>query len=255
MDPSFLGVPDVDVWLFAGLAVAAFITTFLGATTGTAGGVALLAVMALFFPPIILVPVHTFVQLGAGISRAIIMWQFVLRSTLVPFLIGAVIGATAGAQIFITLPTGILQGLIGISIVFFTWVPRFSRLGGERGRFFIVGAVATFFGMFVSATGSLVAAFTAGASPNRRNLLATQGALMVMVHTTKIVAFAILGMAVARYTPLILVMIAAAASANWVGSRVIGHIPEKSFRIIFKIFVTVVATRLFWAAGVELGLI
>lgn len=255
MEASFLGVPNVDVWVFFGLTAAAFITTILGATLGTAGGLALLAFMALFFPPVVLVPVHTVVQLGAGISRAVFMWRYVLQGTLIPFLIGAAVGAAVGAQLFISLSTGVLQGLIGSMVLLLTWAPQISRVGRESYRFLVIGFIATLVGMFVSATGTLVSAFLAGASPDRRNLVATQGAQLVIVHTAKLMAFGFLGLAIASYTPLILAMIAAAVAANWLGSRVIVLVSEKSFRVIFRILISLLALRLLWVAAGEMGLI
>ena len=100
MDPNFLGVPDVSAQLFGLLSLAAVLTTLIGILTGSAGGLALLAVMAMFFPPVVLVPIHTFVQLGVGSSRTLLMWRHVMKGTLIPFLIGAVIGALLGAQFF-----------------------------------------------------------------------------------------------------------------------------------------------------------
>ena len=37
MEPGFLGVPDVDAAIFAGLALTAFCTAFIAGVTGTAG--------------------------------------------------------------------------------------------------------------------------------------------------------------------------------------------------------------------------
>ncbi|MFM1816154.1 MAG: hypothetical protein RLZ98_2849, partial [Pseudomonadota bacterium] len=64
LEPGFLGMPDVSGWLFAGMTFAAFATTYIAFVTGTAGGLMLLVVMAPYFPPAILVPLQTTVQLG-----------------------------------------------------------------------------------------------------------------------------------------------------------------------------------------------
>ena len=105
------------------------------------------------------------VQLGAGASRALLMRRYVMRGTLLPFFLGAVLGAAAGAQIFITLPTAALQGIIGGSILLLIWMPKIARIGAERRRFAAVGFAASFLGMFVSASGAMIAPFVASASP------------------------------------------------------------------------------------------
>ena len=51
MEANFLGVPDVPLWLFIFLSITTIATTVLGMLTGTVGGLGLLAVMAIFFPP------------------------------------------------------------------------------------------------------------------------------------------------------------------------------------------------------------
>ena len=151
MDAPFLGMPGVDGWLLRGLAAASFVTTFLSVTMAVGGGLMLLAILAMFFPPAVLIPVHTLVQLGVGTSRVLLMWRYVLRDTVAPFTIGALLGAAAGAQIFITLPAALLYGVLAVFIVTVTWVPNLGRFGPERGRFALLGLSATFLGIFVSA--------------------------------------------------------------------------------------------------------
>jgi uncharacterized protein len=254
IDAQFLAVPGIDGWIFSGLGLAAFATTFIGAVTGTAGGLALLAIMAMVFPPDILIPVHTVVQFGAGVSRAVIMWRHVLRATLAPFVIGAALGAALGAQVFVSLPPGILQGVIGFFILILAWLPRFARLGPETRRFAVLGFGATFLGMFVSATGTLVSPFIASASPDRRNHVATQGALMSIVHVMKLIAFGILGMAISAYVPLIIIMLGGAVAGNWVGHKALDHMPERLFRIFFQVLLTGLALRLLWVGAADSGL-
>jgi uncharacterized membrane protein YfcA len=251
MDPNFLGVPDVSAQLFGLLSLATVFTTLIGILTGSAGGLALLAIMAMFFPPVVLVPIHTFVQLGVGCSRAFLMWRDVMKGTLLPFSIGAVIGASLGAQFFINLPTALLQGLIGIMIIILTWLPSFTVVGSLGWRFLGVGFIATFIGMFVSATGTIVSTFLAGSSENRKNHASTLGALMALCHLAKLVTFGVLGVALGKYLPLILAMICCAFLGNFIGRYFLNKMPEHWFRIIFKVFMTALALRLLFVAGKE----
>src|SRR5262249_60502753 len=86
---DILVTPEVGPWLFVGLTAASFATAFIAVFTGAAGGVILLALMATVMPPTVVIPVHTVVMLGTGITRAMIMWRFRLRGTMVPVSIGA----------------------------------------------------------------------------------------------------------------------------------------------------------------------
>ncbi len=248
IEAPFLGMPDVDLWLLLGLSAVSFVTTFVSIAFAMGGGMMLLVILAIFFPPAALIPIHTMVQLGVGTSRIVLMWRYILRDTVLPFTIGATIGAVAGAQIFISLPTELLQGILGVFIVTVTWLPHLGRFGPERGRFALLGGAATFLGIFVSATGTLVSPFIAAASPDRRNHSATLEALMTIVHIMKIIAFGTLGVSLGAYLPLVAAMVTTAALGSWAGRAVLNRIEETWYRLAFKVMMTILALRLFWVA-------
>ncbi|MBX9740557.1 MAG: sulfite exporter TauE/SafE family protein [Beijerinckiaceae bacterium] len=250
---NFLGTPDIGPLLFFGLTAASFVTAFVGVFTGTAGGVVLLALMAMVMPPAVLVPIHTVVQLGSGISRTIIMWRYVMRSTLLPFVIGSIIGAALGAKTFVALPTNWLLAIIGTFILVVTWMPSLGRIGAEKGRFGVLGFLATFMGVFVSATGTFISPFIASAAPDRRNHVATQGALMISVHVAKLMAFSFIGFTIGAYLPLMAAMIATGSVGNWLGEKALERTQEKRFRTILKLVLTLLACQLLFRAISEAG--
>jgi uncharacterized membrane protein YfcA len=255
METGFLGVPDVDGLIFLGLALTSLCAAFVTGVTGAAGGLLLLGILALVFPPSVLIPVHTVVMLGDSVSRSAILWRHILRAVLLPFFIGAVIGAAVGGQIFVSLPAATLQTILGIFIIVFTWMPKMASGGSLRGRFGLVGFTATFVGMFVSATGSLVGPFVAAACTDRRELIGTFSAVMGLVHLCKLVAFGLLGVTLASYLPLMAAMLATGAIGNLVASRVLNRIPEQAFRLLFRVILTALAIRILWLAAVSAELI
>lgn len=255
MEAGFLGVPDVDGLIFAGLSVASLFTAFIVAVTGSAGGLLLLGTLALVFPPAILIPIHTVVLVGDNISRVVLLRRHILRAALLPFFIGAAAGAALGGQIFVTLPTATLQLILGVFILLFTWMPKMASTGSLRGRFGMIGFIATFVGMFVSATGALVAPFVGAASKDRQELVGTFSAVMAMVHLCKLMAFGLLGVTMAPYLPLMGAMVLTAVIGNMVGSRVLKRVPEDAFRLVFKIVLTALALRILWLAAGNAGLV
>ncbi len=236
--------PDVGPLLFAGLSLASFATAFIGVFTGTAGGVILLAIMALVMPLSALIPVHTVVQLGSGVTRSIIMWRHVMRWTLAPFIAGAALGAAAGAKVFVSLPPATLQIILATFILIVTWMPKLGRIGARGGRFLALGFVSTFVGVFVSATGTLVAPFVASVAPDRRNHAATVGALMTFVHIAKMIAFGALGFSIGRYALLMAAMILTGALGNWVGEVALEYTSERRFRLILQLTLSALALNL-----------
>src|SRR5262249_47842529 len=178
MDASFLGTPDTDVWLFAGLVAASLLASYFSIVAGTAGGLMLLVLMASFYPPAVLIPMHTLIQLGSGGARVFSMWKWVLKPVVLPFALGCAVGAVAGARLFVSLPQGVLLGVLGAFVLLITWAPHLGRFGPERGRFALLGFFVTLLGVFVSATGTIVSPFVASASADRRNHVSTLAALM-----------------------------------------------------------------------------
>ena len=250
---DFLGTPDIGPLLFGSLMLASFATAFIGVFTGAAGGVVLLGLMAMVLPPLALIPVHTVVMLGTGVTRTMIMWRHVMRPAVLPFMVGSVIGAVAGARVFVALPTTSLQLILGGFILLVTWMPNLGRFGAVRGRFAVLGFFTTFLGVFVSATGSLLAPFMASATPDRRVHVATMGALMTIVHLAKIAAFGFIGFAIASYAPLMAAMIATGAAGNWVGEVALLRTSEQRFRLVLQIALTLLGLRLVWGAAADAG--
>src|SRR5258705_13078434 len=95
---DFLGMPDVSPYVFFGLTAASLVTSFLGISTGAAGGLLLLALMASVLPPAVLLPIHTVVQLGSGITRTPMLGRHLMPGTPPPHLIGPILGAAAGPK-------------------------------------------------------------------------------------------------------------------------------------------------------------
>ena len=240
----FLGMPGINFWLFSGLSIASMVTAFVGAVAGTAGGLILIAIMAFIFPPSLLIPLHTLVQLGASSSMLISRWQYFIRGTLLPFCVGTAFGGILGGRIFITLSETTISLILGVGMLILVWIPTIARFGPEKGRFVFVGFITTFLGVFISATGSLLAAFTAAAATDRRNHIATLGGLMSIVHITKLIVFGVLGVEFGTYAPLIISMIATSWVGVFLGGLVLDKIEERYFRILFQTILTILSIRL-----------
>jgi uncharacterized protein len=241
-------VPGVSPWTFVGLTVLSFFTAAFGVVAGLGGGVFLLAVMATIFPPATLIPLHGAVLFGSNVSRAIIMRAHVLKHLVPAFAAGAAVGGVVGGQLVVALPTPTLQIILAIFIIYVCWAPSPpAASAGSRGRFVVLGFAGMFLGMFIGSSGSVVAPFVAAACPDRRQFVATHALLMSMVHGLKIAVFGLLGFALADYLPLLVAMIATAFLGNMFGRQVLNHMPERFFRRVFQIVLTLLAIRLLYS--------
>jgi uncharacterized protein len=241
-------VPDVSPMMFFGLTALAAFTSGFGVVAGLGGGVLLLGVMALVFPPATVIPLHGMVQFGTSIGRIVLMRRYVLTAPLAAFAAGALIGAGIGGQLVVSLPTALLQAILGGFLLYVCWAPRVVGVRLSRRKFFFLCAAGALLSMFVGATATILAPFVVGVSPDRRHYVATQGALMIMVHGLKAVAFGLLGFAFGPYLPLLAAMVAAGFAGTWVGSRLLDHMPERLFRTIFRVVLIVLAVRLLYGA-------
>lgn len=240
--------PGLTPWVFALMCAVSVLGSTIATTLGLGGGALVMAVMALNFPPAVLVPVHGVVQAGSNINRVILMRKQVLLHLLPVFVAGSVVGALFGARLVISLPVSLLQMVLAVFILYAAWAPRFSGGAVSKVKFFLVGAVGSFVTMFVGATGPLIAPFAAAASPDRRRVIATHAAFMSVQHGFKIIAFGVLGFSFWPYVPLLVAMIACGFLGTLIGRRILNRLPERSFRIGFRVVLSLLALKLFSGA-------
>lgn len=244
----FATVPDVSPWGAVGFYVLSFFTAGITTVAGLGGGLLLIGALAAVYPPSVVIPIHGIIQIGSNGGRALVMYRHIMVRFVPPFVAGSVIGVVAGANVFVALPTAVLQAILGSFILFILWGPRIGGLRPNRRTFFGLGIAATFASLFVGVTGPLFAPFLAVASGDRREVVSTHASMMVMLHIFKITAFSVMGFAFAPYAGLVVGMIATGFIGTLTGRYLLYRIPERAFRIAFKAVMTLLALRLLWQA-------
>jgi uncharacterized protein len=239
--------PGLSDWTALGLVALSFLTSLITATFSLGGGSLLIAAMTLVLPPVVVVPVHGFVQLGSNAGRAAVMrehiqWRFILWVTL-----GAVLGSVAGGRFAYLLPERWFAAAIGVFVLVTTWLPQPKIIAESRVAQFVGGAVVSALGMVVGAAGPLVAAFVRGIA-DRRQLVATHAMLNAFQLAIKVIVFVAMGFAFGQYLPLIFLMLVAGFAGTTVGSRLLNHVPENIFRLAFRVLLSLVALGLIWRA-------
>lgn len=240
---TFLLPAGVD-WVLALVLIGlSFFTSMITATFSLGGGLLMVAVLALVFPPAVVVPVHGAVQLGSNAGRALvqrahIQWHLILWISL-----GAVVGVIVGGQFAYLLPEHLFTLIIGVFVLITAWLPQPKIVGENRVVQFIGGAVISALSMVVGPTGPLIATFIKGLA-DRRQLVATHAMLMTVQNLLKVITFTALGFAFAAYLPLVAAMIVAGFGGTAIGSHILLKVPESVFRVGFKIVLTIVALDL-----------
>jgi uncharacterized membrane protein YfcA len=239
-------LPDgVGAGAAAFLVAASFFTSALTAAFGLGGGLAMLALLGLFVPVAALIPVHGAIQLGSNSGRAWYQRANIRRDVALPFIGGSVAGAIAGAFLVVQLPDAVLKVVLGIFIIVLTWAkfPWIARL--SKAGLSVASAILAILTMVVGATGPLVSPVLARFLENdRKGLVATHAAVMVVQHGLKIIVFGLAGFAFGQWLPLIAAMIGTGYLGTVLGSALLERMPEETFRKWFRLLLTGLALDL-----------
>jgi uncharacterized membrane protein YfcA len=229
-----------------------FFTSMLTGALGLGGGIMMLAVIAAFLPPTVVIPVHGVVQIGSNLGRAALMRGHIARDLLLPFAVGTAIGAPLGALVVTHLPTDLLRLILGLFVLWSVWAPKLRVARVPPRAFLAVGAVTSFVTMFLGATGPFIAAFLSPERLGRHGTVATHAACMTAQHGLKVAAFTALGFAFLPWLPLLAVMIALGFLGTVVGRRFLDRLPEASFARGFRLVLTLLALKLLWDGSAPL---
>jgi uncharacterized membrane protein YfcA len=248
--------PDVGMIDALVMIAASFFTSFLSASMGIGGGVALLAVMAQAMPALAIVPVHGVVQLGSNAGRAYLFRSDINRRIVVFFLAGGLIGGLVGGQVVVALPASTLQLILALFILFSIWGPMPRLTGGSGGMGLVAsgGALSTLLTMFVGATGPFVAVVIKQFGLTRQAHVGTFSACMVTQHGIKLVVFSVLGFAFGAYLPLMAAMLATGFAGTWVGRHFLQKTTDERFGRWLIIILSLLAARLLYVAVRDLWL-
>ncbi len=235
---------NISLTVFLVLVGISFFTSALTAAFGIGGGVAMLGALAGTVPPSMIVAVHGVVQFGSNIGRAYFQRMHVLWKPTGLFTIGSLLGAVAGAAVFVAMPERLLLGLLGAFILLMTWIPKPRIPGLETSGVLIGGFFATFVTIFVGATGPFVQALFLPLGLDKRTLVATHAACNVIQHGLKVLVFGYLGFNFADWLPLLAAMIVSGLLGTWMGTRLLEKVPEDWFKVILKWLLTILALDL-----------
>ena len=222
----------------------ALLTSTIAAVFGMGGGVPLITLMPGLVPVAAIIPLHAVTQLASNGSRALFGWRHIDVSLIPPFVLGAVAGAAAGAQVFSRLDLQWLPALIGAVILLITWLPLPAVRGAGRLPLVLLGFYQTGIGMLVGASGPLGAALLARRNTRRDWLVVNTAVYMTSNHLLKILAFTALGFVFADYWLLLAGMVAGVILGSWLGTQLRQYVPEINFHFWFKVLVSLLALRM-----------
>lgn len=208
------------------------------------GGVLLITLMPGLVPVAAIIPIHGVTQLASNGSRALFDWRHIDVNMILPFAMGAFLGALLGGQIYQTLQLDWLPAIIGAFILIITWIPLPGVHGGGNWTLALLGFYQTGLGMLIGATGPLGAAVLAKRNQQRDWLVVNTAVYMSCNHLLRILAFGIMGFAFGDYLVLMLGMIMGVIAGSWCGTQLRQFIPEGNFQLWFKLMISLLAVRM-----------
>lgn len=246
--------PGAPAWALLVLLPASALASFVTAAFGAGGGVMLLAVMTVFLPVPVVIPLHGVIQAGSNVGRTALTWRHIQWPILAAFAAGALAGALAGSQLLVRLPQAWMELALGAFILWSCWGPMPRIHGGSLATIATGGAVTSVLTLFVGATGPFVGAFLRALHLDRLRHVGTFSACMVLQHGLKIAVFGLVGFAFGPHLPFLAAMLACGFLGTFLGRRVLERIDDVLFRRGLTLLLTVLALRLLYSgASAALG--
>ncbi len=226
------------------LLISSFLGSFITAALGVGGGAFLIAVMANIVPPIALIPLHGIVQMGSNASRAVHTHKHMQWRVIGFFTLGALVASLCAVLIIGKVGTDIIPPLVALFILWLCWGPL-PELGlGEKPFGLVLGGwLTTLATMVVGATGPLVSAWLGRKNVDRWTYTANFSSCMTLQHLLKIVVFGFTGFVFTDWIPLLIAMIIFGYIGTKIGLLVLGKLPEKKFKTMFKWLLTLLAIK------------
>ena len=215
------------------IVLTALLTSILSGVVGMAGGMVLMAVLALLLTVPAAMVMHGAIQGMANGSRAFMLRQHIRWSVLPPFLTGSAIGTAA----FVALALLPSQNLVLLCVGLLPWVARASGwLRGlditRPGTAFAAGLITMPIQLLVGVSGPLLDVFFLNSDINRHQVVATKATTQTIGHLLKIAYYGTLfSQAVATVDALLLLMaLAAALMGTRIGTLILSRLSDATFR-------------------------
>lgn len=226
------------------LTLIATITSAIAGILGFGGGMLLIAIMPIFLPAAVIIPIHGIVQLASNSSRVALSFNHVAWQLLPQFLIGSVIGLVIFTTLLLNISTDYIPIAIGSYILLNLWSIPFANTMKRFESFYIVGAFQTGLSLIVGATGPLTQNILLKKLQDKDQIIATGAVFMSISHLAKIFVFALIGFQLNEYFLILVVMSLGAILGTYLGSIARKKVNNQLYLTIIKYLLTLLAVKM-----------
>lgn len=240
-------------WVFAALVAGSFVAAAFNAAFSVGGAVIVLATTTAVLPVTAVVPIHSGLLIGSTVGRAWMFRSHIDWKIARPFLIGSLIGAAIGARTYFELPERTIAIAIAVVMLFAIWLPGVQWRPRIKHPWAIVGLLHSLLSTLF-AYGAVLQSIVLHVGLKRKELIATTAGCLSGMSMFKIAGYAWFGFDYRPYLVLIAVAVLASLCGTWLGKRLGEDLPEKQFRLAYRILITVTALRLLYVSLVAADL-
>ena len=239
-------------WVFFVLVAGSFIAAAFNAAFAVGGAMIILATTTAVLPLVAVVPMHSGLLIGSTVWRVCMFWRHVDWNIVRPFLVGSLIGTTLGARTYFALPEQAIAIAIAVVMLVAIWLPEVKWRPKLKQPWAIVGFLHSLLSTLF-AYGAVLHAVVLHTGLRRRELIATMAGCLSGMSVFKIAGYAWFGFDYRPYLWLICCALLASLCGTWLGKRMGENLPEKQFRIVYRVLITVTALRLLYSALLDNG--
>ena len=233
------------------LVVVALLSATLSGIIGMGGGMLLLATLFCFLPHAEAIPTHAAVQLASNGTRIVAFLRDVHWRTVSRFCLGAVPGGALGVLLLASVGPAdrsepYLKMAVGAYILLAAHLPtaRKRTTAGPWWDFPLLGLVAGTAALTVGAVGPLIAPLFTRRDFVKHRLIATKAVCQIILHVVKIPAFLWLrSFDYGRLTGITIAMIAVVIPGTLLGKRLLVHVSESNFLVLYRVALTVAGLK------------
>lgn len=238
---------SVDAYLvYVVLAVTSLLGSMISAILGMAGGVSLIGVMTMVLPVEVVVPIHAVAQLFSNSARSFLFLKEVRWKYFLVYVGPLAAGTYFAASLWSGSKLGWLKPVIGAFILGFLayrrWSPKLEN--APLWLYAPLGALIGFTGVFVGATGPLLAPFFFRTDFAKEEVIATKAICQTAAHVMKVPAFLSLGFDFTAHIDVLACIVVAGFFGTVIGKRLLERMPEATFVRIFEGVLFVVGSYL-----------
>lgn len=226
------------------LGVIVLITSAIAGVIGFGGGMLLIAIMPMFLPTNIIIPVHGLTQLASNASRMVFSLGYVRWEFLPRFLVGSVIGMVLVGYVLFNVPMDYVPAAIGLYLLLNLWSKPFSRFISRFENYYLIGFLQTGLGLVVGATGPLSLSVLTKQLSSKDEIIATSSLFMSISHLAKIPVYGALAFNILDEIGLLTFMIVGSVLGSFIGTKL--RLKANNDKLIqsIKILLTLLALKM-----------